>query len=404
VTPDDALPSAEAAATTLDRVKLLAARLRAATGWPYLATALYALSVVPAEGVPTMAVDRFWRCYVSPAFVDERSVPELAGVWLHEVSHLLRDHHGRAERLPSADRHDHRRVNVAMDIEINDELLAEGVALPAGRVAPDSFDLPAGLLFEDILRRLPRFAEREVDCGSGAHGHAGPWELPADGPAPAVGPVEAEAIRRLTADAVRRTAGTAPAGWRRWAERVLEPTVDWRQVLAGAIRDAVAWTGGAVDYTYRRPSRRSAALPGVALPSLRRPLPRVAVVVDTSGSMDADDLAAALGEITGVLRGVGLRGNRVAVLTCDAAVHTVRRVTAAEQVELVGGGGTDLAVGIRAALELPDRPEVVVVLTDGYVPWPAQAPPCRVVAGLIGERPPTPPAWVETVRITPRPA
>lgn len=48
--------------------------------------------------MPTMAVDPYWRCYVSPAFVDRTPVEELAGVWVHEVSHLLRDHHGRSDR------------------------------------------------------------------------------------------------------------------------------------------------------------------------------------------------------------------------------------------------------------------------------------------------------------------
>ncbi|MGI8329584.1 hypothetical protein ACRYCC_06430 [Actinomadura scrupuli] len=32
---------------------------------------------------------------------------------------------------------------------------------------------------------------------------------------------------------------------------MLEPTVDWRRMLAGAVREAVAWAAGAVDYTYR---------------------------------------------------------------------------------------------------------------------------------------------------------
>jgi predicted metal-dependent peptidase len=102
----------------LDRVKLLVARYRAATDRPYLASALYSLTVVPSTRVPTMAVDRHWRCYASPAFVAETPVPELAGVWIHEVAHLLRDHHGRAERLPAADQRDRLRVNVAQDCEI----------------------------------------------------------------------------------------------------------------------------------------------------------------------------------------------------------------------------------------------------------------------------------------------
>ncbi|MFD8203898.1 hypothetical protein ACFV2G_30780, partial [Streptomyces sp. NPDC059701] len=79
----------------LDTTKLLAARYRAAHDRPYLASALYALTVVPCADVGTMGVDRHWRCYVSPAFVDATPVEELAGVWVHEAAHLLRDHHGR---------------------------------------------------------------------------------------------------------------------------------------------------------------------------------------------------------------------------------------------------------------------------------------------------------------------
>src|SRR5690606_38416681 len=121
----------------------------------------------------------------------------------------------------------------------------------------------------------------------------------------------AQAIRRLTAEGIRghaRARGHVPAGWRRWAEAVLEPVVDWRQVLAGSVRRAVASASGAVDYTYQRPSRRAASQRKVVLPSLRRPVPTVAIVIDTSGSMSEDALGAALAEVAGVLRSIGLRG------------------------------------------------------------------------------------------------
>ena len=81
-------PATEPPAAALDRTKLLAARYRAAMQRPYLATALYALSVVPSRHLATMGVDRRWRLYVSPEFVDGHSVEELAGVWVHEVAHL----------------------------------------------------------------------------------------------------------------------------------------------------------------------------------------------------------------------------------------------------------------------------------------------------------------------------
>ncbi|RKT02775.1 putative metal-dependent peptidase [Streptomyces sp. 3211.6] len=395
----------------LDRAKLLAARYAAAEARPYLASALYALTVVPSPGptgVSTMGVDRHWRCYVSPAFVERTPVPELAGVWIHEVAHLLRDHHGRADRLPAADQRDPLRINIAQDCEINDDLLADGLRLPEGRMEPGRFGLPAGGLFEGYLPAIPHTPPHaHVDCGSGAHGVPAPWELGAADGAARIGPVEAEALRRTTAQAVRahrrtRGRGSLPAGWERWAEQVLEPVVDWRRALRGAVREAAAWACGAVDYTYRRPSRRTPALGGrVVLPSLRRPLPRVAIVVDTSGSMGDAELAAALGEVTGVLREVGVGGNRVAVLACDADVQAVNRVTSAEQVTLAGGGGTDMRVGIAAALDVPDRPDIVVVLTDGLTPWPEGALPCRVIAALIGPDAPQPPDGVETVRVTP---
>ncbi|MBT2405185.1 MULTISPECIES: VWA-like domain-containing protein [unclassified Streptomyces] len=390
-------------AVRLDRAKLLAARYKAAEARPYLASALYALTVVPAAGVRTMGVDRHWRCYVSPAFVEATPVTELAGVWVHEVAHLLRGHHERADLLPAADQSDPVRINIAQDCEINDDLLADGLALPAGRMEPKLFGLPTGGMFESYLPAIPATPPHAVDCGSGAHGTPMPWEL-GEGEGPArLSPVEADALRRQTAQAMRahqRTRGSLPAGWQRWAEELLEPTVDWRRALSGAVREAAAWAGGAVDYTYRRPSRRTPAMGGrVVLPSLRRPLPRVAIVIDTSGSMGEEELAAALGEVTGVLREVGVRGNRVAVLACDADVHAVTRVTSTEQVALAGGGGTDMRVGITAALAMPDRPNIVVVLTDGYTPWPDETPSCRLVAALIGADAPQPPGWVETVRV-----
>jgi predicted metal-dependent peptidase len=387
---------------TLDRTKLLAARFRAARDRPYLASALYALSVVQTEHAGTMAVDRHWRCYVAPAFVAATDVAALAGVWIHEVAHLLRDHHGRADRLPGGPG-DRLLVNIAQDCEINDDLLADGLSLPPGRLTPDRFGLPEGLLFEDYLGRLPSAPPHQADCGSGAHGQARTWEVSAGAGASMVGTAEADAIRRQTALAIRqhvRARGSAPDGWRRWAEGVLEPRVDWRRVLVAAVRNAVAWASGAADYTYARPSRRAAAMPGVVLPSLRQPLPRVAMVVDTSGSMGDDDLAAALAEVAGVLRSVGIRGNRVAVLSCDADIHVVRQVTRVEQVELRGGGGTDMRAGISAALDVPHPPQVVIVLTDGYTPWPDAPPRARVIAGLVGANPPPPPAWIETIPIT----
>lgn len=391
----------------LDRAKLFAARLHAAAARPYLATALYALTVVPSDGVPTMGVDRFWRCYVSPHYVAARTVAELAAVWVHEVSHLLRDHHGRGGRLSPEYARNPLRLNLAADCEINDDLVDGDLVLPDGAVLPRRYGLTDGNLFEEYARQLPSDATVGwYECGSGAHGRRAPWEIGVPGD---VSPMEAAAIRRRTAVAIREHGagrGRGAGGWRRWAADQLESTVDWRRLLRGAVRGVLGSAGGAVDYTYRRPSRRASALPGVLLPALYQPIPRVAVVVDTSGSVADVSLGAALAEVTGVLRAVGLRGDRVTVLSCDGGAYAAQRVSTVDQIELYGGGGTDLRAGLAAAAR--HRPDATVVLTDGYTPWPDRQPPFRTVVGLLVPRAASdaeslaaadrsPPAWATSV-------
>ena len=106
------------------------------------------------------------------------------------------------------------------------------------------------------------------------------------------------------------------------------------------------------------------------LPSTRRPIPSVAMVIDTSGSVDDGLLARALAEVDGALRALGVGGQAVSVISCDVAATQPTRVRRARDVRLAGGGGTDMRVGIRAAAALRPRPDLVVVLTDGYTPWP----------------------------------
>ena len=79
------------------------------------------------------------------------------------------------------------------------------------------------------------------------------------------------------------------------------------------------------------------------------------VIVDTSGSMEPSDLALALGVIGNALRSLpDPRGLRV--LAGDTAVACAKNVFRPEQVELAGGGGTDMAAMIVAAAEERPRP------------------------------------------------
>ncbi|MBV8979713.1 MAG: hypothetical protein JO086_02330 [Acidimicrobiia bacterium] len=419
--------------------KLNAAGLLAVEAAPYLAAALFRVYAVAAPGLGTFAVDRGWRLYVDPDALGRWGPKLAAGVLLHEVSHLLRDHGGRQE---SHGAYDNELWNLAADATINADLVTAGITLPEGCVVPETLGLGSGELAETYYDALlSRFPDRQEEacasahgpsaesesagagtdasgdapgtgdgtCGSGAGGVRRAWELDdADSAAPALGPEAADLIRRRVAQEVvaHKGRGTVPGGWERWAEHTLAPpVVPWRQVLASAVRRAVAWRAGQVDYTYRRPGRRR--LPRVVMPAMHRPVPTVAVVVDTSGSMGADELAAAMSEVQGVSRAVGVRGRGLQVLAVDAAVQSVSVVCDPSRIELKGGGGTDMRVGIAAAEKLQPRPGAVVVLTDGFTPWPTEPTTARLVCALIGgadsvehaRRSYPPPSWATVIEV-----
>jgi predicted metal-dependent peptidase len=394
----------DAAATlggVLDRDKLFAARLHAARVRPYLATALVALHTVPSRRVPTMAVDRYWRCYVSSAFVDRTPVEELAAVWVHEVSHLLRDHHGRSDRF--ARQHgltgpaERLRMNIAADCEINDDVYGDGLIRPEDALQPLSLRLPEGQLMEDYLRqfRLGPLTQHLawLDCGSGADGLEREWELGPDG-AHGLSAQEQDAVRFRVAQGITARPGHSPKGWQRWAEEAFHPPQPWRELLGAAVRSAVSGSGAGEDYTYGRPSRRSAGVPGAVLPSLRRRPPRVSVVIDTSASVSDTELGSALLEVAAISRALGGRRDLITVVPCDAAARIAHPLCRAEGIPLVGGGGTDLRTGFAKALRTGPRPDVVVALTDGQTPWPSTRPPCRTVVGLFPRQDETP-SWDE---------
>lgn len=241
-------------------------------------------------------------------------------------------------------------------------------------------------------------------CGSCATGQQEPWEEgpPGEGTSPGISRAEAELIRRDVARQIKehiQARGNVPRHWTRWAEERLRPKVDWRKELATAVRHAIADIAGASDYSYRRPSRRQGQVGNgkVVLPALRRPLPSVAVVVDTSGSISDSMLSQALAEISGILKELGQREG-VHVLACDAHVQACCRVFRPEQVQLAGGGGTDMGAGLYAASKLRPVPQVCIVITDGYTPWPAQPPKgMKVIVTLTGDG--NAPEWAKIIKI-----
>ena len=342
-----------------------------------------------------------------PDLVAGWTASQLGSVLVHHVCHLLRVHGERARGVGVGPA-DARGWVRAADAEINDDLIPAGLDLPGRPVLPRDFGEPDGLLAEQYFaagttdRSDHGQGEEEaagtwLDCGSGADGQPRAGEQGENQPA-----WQSDMLRRQVAKEIvehAKAAGKVPAGLLRWAQETMSPKVNWRALLAAELRRAVAEISGAVDYSYRRPSRRAAVSGTVVLPALRRPVPEIAVVCDTSASMSDDLLAESLAEVDGLLRALGV-ARQVRVLACDTAVAAAQRVSSARQVQLTGGGGTDMGAGIAAAAALRPRPAVAVVLTDGYTPWPERAPKgLRVLVGLLGADAPDAPEWARAVRV-----
>jgi predicted metal-dependent peptidase len=380
---------------------LAAARLWAAAHYPYLASGIFGARVVPAPGIGTVAVDPGWRLWADPDLTAGWTPAELGSVLVHHVCHLLREHASRAGVAGVRPEESLTWIRSA-DAEINDDLVPAGLQLPGDPVLPRHLGCAPGQLAEQYFaagRKPESQGGQGLDCGTGADGLGRPWQADQPGVLP---PWQARLLQRLVAQqciSASKQAGNVPAGLLRWAQDVLEPKVDWRRALGAELRKAVADTAGAVDYSYRRPSRRAAAAGNVVLPALRRPVPEVAVVCDTSGSMSDDLLSASLAEVQGLLSALGL-ARSLRVLACDTAAGPAQRISSARQVELVGGGGTDMGTGIAAAACLRPRPAVIVVLTDGHTPWPEDAPRgSRVIVGLLGDDAPDAPGWARAIRV-----
>jgi len=193
----------------------------------------------------------------------------------------------------------------------------------------------------------------------------------------------------------------------RWAQTLLHPRVNWREALASRLRRDLASIAGRRDYVFTRPSRRQEAMrlagSPVILPAMRQPAPpRVACVVDTSGSISDEELRNFLSEVVGITRASGVSGG-VTVMACDTQAYPPQRIRSTADVEfmeLAGGGGTDISAGLAAAGNLRPVPHIVVVFTDGYTPWP-EKPPKGVDAVIVTLSDPTmhdsTPSWARVI-------
>ena len=193
--------------------------------------------------------------------------------------------------------------------------------------------------------------------------------------------------------------GKAPSAVEETIQGAHRSTLDWRSLLRRYMTDAAAR-----DYSWSVPNRRFIDS-GLYLPSIRSEgMGTLAVIIDTSGSVDSDALAAFWSEVREVA--AEIEPERTVVLQVDAAVQDEEHYAPGELPERIvvkGRWGTDFRPGFAWLDEQGIRPAVCLYFTDMDCDrYPETEPPFPVVWADYGEGVALwcqPPPWGEHIRI-----
>ena len=193
--------------------------------------------------------------------------------------------------------------------------------------------------------------------------------------------------------------GKAPGAVEETVRDAHRSTLDWRALLRRYMTDAAK-----SDYSWSVPNRRFIDS-GLYLPSIRSEgMGTLAVIIDTSGSVDSDALAAFWSEVREVA--AEIEPERVVLLQVDAAVQDEEHYAPGElpeEIVVKGRWGTDFRPGFARLAEQGIEPAVCLYFTDMDCDrYPETEPDFDVLwcdygaaAGLSAE----PPPWGEHIRI-----
>lgn len=210
----------------------------------------------------------------------------------------------------------------------------------------------------------------------------------------------AKAILARAREDTLKSRGTIPADIQEWLDKYLRDSqVPWWKVLAERIVAHMTVKGERSPAVY---NRRRASLGPRVLPVFGRdvdPTFRIFLLLDTSGSMSAADMAVVFREVEAIL---ALNdAMTVRFMQGDATVHVDVVYKAGDRIEykVVGRGGTDFDAYFKYmnqyCTDPETRPDLAIVGTDGCCP-PVRASnrlPEDVPVIFLLTSPPSSPWW-----------
>lgn len=170
-----------------------------------------------------------------------------------------------------------------------------------------------------------------------------------------------ESIMQSVARMKDRRYGNLPAGLQQYLDLLaesLKPNVNWRRILRIF---AASSSRTQIKNTIRRPSKRYGTTPGIKIQRKQK----ILVAVDSSGSVDNEELKEFFGEIYHIWK----QGAEIYVVECDTAIHNNYFYKGKAPEVISGRGGTDFNAPLSYANDVYN-PDAVIYFTDGHAMTP----------------------------------
>jgi len=361
---------------TLDMKKLTTKLAKAKTALilehPFVGTIALSMPFEFDESIKTAATNGK-RIKFNPEFVDSLTDEEVKFLVAHECFHPMLEHNfRRGGRQP-------RRWNMAADYVINKLLTDESIGrMPKVGLHNDAIYNAGHGTSEGIYNILP---EQDESGGSGAGEPGGPLDDCEDGDGSPAEQQQQQAewkVKVAQAAQAAKMMGKMSANMQRLVDEVLQPKVDWREVMQKFLVKART-----DQRSFARFNRRFIAQ-GLYLPSVSgEQMGEVCFAVDCSGSIDQKTVNQFASEIKRVKE--DLMPERIHVLYFDSEVSHVESYEQHDDLDIKphGGGGTDFAPVFDKIVELGINPVAIVFLTD-------------LCCNSFGDQPDAPVLWVTT--------